>query len=73
MCFFFFLTSAIFTCHQLKASIRKKMRKGVPAVVQWINDLACLCGHWFNHWPGAVGKGFGGAAIMAKAAAAAWT
>ena len=27
-----------------KVAIKKMLYLGVPAVVQWVNDLACLCG-----------------------------
>ena len=28
----------------VRKAIMEKSTKGVPAVAQWVNDLACLCG-----------------------------
>ena len=41
-------------------------RGEVPAVVQWVNDPACLWGRQFDPWPDAVGGGSDIAASVAQ-------
>lgn len=58
----------------LPNSILKELHTGVPAVAQWANDLACVCGGTssINPQPGAVGQGSCVAAAMAQVTALAW-